>query len=486
MIRVSLRSHIQVKRASAASLIVGLPGRRLRLADLSAEVHEMLQVLGDGPLMWDANLGGLSRGDIVLSEATVEAAMTELTERRLIRIGCSAEGRELAEAEFTGGSASFSFSSQPENQRLRLSRFVYLRNLSGSLVIESPRQFLRVRLLAPEVMSLMTELARGETVASLYVQNADCSKEIIRESVRFLLGAGVVDVLSREGELPEDIDPDLAPREFHDVAFHNAIRQGLTDNQFGARFPFLGVLQPTPALKPLPDTTLIPLPVPDLDALIRDDPPLSQVMEQRRSLRSYGTAPITLSQLGEFLYRVARVRSVITANPSEGILYDATSRTYPSGGATYDLELYLTIRQCAGIDPGMYHYEPGQHAFSLVSNRPGVVSSLLENARRQSGQEETPPVLITFASRFNRLCWKYRGISYATTLKNVGVLYEAMYLAATVMGLAACALGCGDSFLFSRATGLKPMAESSVGEFAIGPLRREDRGGALYRGTSWT
>jgi SagB-type dehydrogenase family enzyme len=79
-----------------------------------------------------------------------------------------------------------------------------------------------------------------------------------------------------------------------------------------------------------------------------------------------------------------------------------------------------------------------------------------------------PQVVVTLASRFGRLSWKYEGIAYATTLKNVGVLYEVMYLTATAMGLAPCALGAGDSAAFARATGLDPLVESSVGEFMLG------------------
>jgi hypothetical protein len=43
-----------------------------------------------------------------------------------------------------------------------------------------------------------------------------------------------------------------------------------------------------------------------------------------------------------------------------------------------------------------------------------------------------------------------------------------MYLAATAMGLAPCALGAGDSDLFARATGIDYYAETSVGEFLLG------------------
>ena len=77
-------------------------------------------------------------------------------------------------------------------------------------------------------------------------------------------------------------------------------------------------------------------------------------------------------------------------------------------------------------------------------------------------------MLITLASRFQRLSWKYAAIAYAATLKNVGVLYQTMYLVATAMGLAPCALGAGNADLFAAAAGTDYYAESSVGEFMLG------------------
>ena len=79
--------------------------------------------------------------------------------------------------------------------------------------------------------------------------------------------------------------------------------------------------------------------------------------------------------------------------------------------------------------------------------------------------------LLVLAARFPRVAWKYESIAYALTLKHVGVLYQTMYLTATAMGLAPCAIGGGDADLFARAAGTDYYAESSVGEFLLGTLR---------------
>jgi hypothetical protein len=46
-----------------------------------------------------------------------------------------------------------------------------------------------------------------------------------------------------------------------------------------------------------------------------------------------------------------------------------------------------------------------------------------------------------------------------------------MYLAATAMGLAPCAVGAGDSELFAQAAQTDYRVETSVGEFLLGSQR---------------
>jgi SagB-type dehydrogenase family enzyme len=76
--------------------------------------------------------------------------------------------------------------------------------------------------------------------------------------------------------------------------------------------------------------------------------------------------------------------------------------------------------------------------------------------------------LITLAARFQRVSWKYQSIAYALILKNVGVIYSTMYLVATAMDLAPCALGTGDSDYFTKLSGTDYLQETSVGEFILG------------------
>jgi SagB-type dehydrogenase family enzyme len=192
------------------------------------------------------------------------------------------------------------------------------------------------------------------------------------------------------------------------------------------------------------------------------------VVEDRRSIRAHDdAAPITADQLGELLYRCARTRSAVTRDGMEYL-----SRPHPAGGAAYELELYPVVRRVAGLAPGMYHYDSHEHRLRLVRAPGPEVGRLVQNAAA-AAMAPMPQVLIVVAARFGRLMWAYEELAYALVLKHVGVLYQTMYLVATSMGLAGCALGGGDAMAFTEATGLDYTAESSVGEFMLGSSARD-------------
>jgi len=197
---------------------------------------------------------------------------------------------------------------------------------------------------------------------------------------------------------------------------------------------------------------------------------MTAVVEDRRSVRAYGDRPITLGQLGELLYRTARVRSVGQPPRSGSTQYQVSDRPYPSGGAIYDLEVYAAVHQCDGLDAGLYHYDPARHDLVRLTTLDTRVELLLQDAEAAADLPCPPQVLLILASRFQRASWKYSTSAYALVLKNAGVLIHSLYLVATAMGLAPCALGNGDSELFAQAAGLDPLAESSVAELLIGSL----------------
>jgi SagB-type dehydrogenase family enzyme len=353
-----------------------------------------------------------------------------------------------------------------------LSRFAYLHRHGDDLVLESPRSFGRIVLRDPRAAALVHVLARPARAEELAGRVPGLAADAAGSLLALLAGAGMVEEATADGITHEDTDPALRCWEFHDLLFHARSREGRHDAPIGAVYPFVGKLEPPPPLKPSTSAETIELYRPDLEKLQREDPPLARVQEERCSIREYGREPITARQLGEFLYRVARVRDcrdVAIETPHGPLTMAFTSRPYPAGGSLYEMEIYPLVNACTGLEPGLYHYDPLGHRLARVAGRTPAVEQL---TRATGWAKETSPeslqVLLILAARFPRVSWKYATLAYALMLKHVGVLYQTMYLAATVMGLAPCALGDGDSDLFARAAGLDYYAEGSVGEFLLG------------------
>ena len=145
-----------------------------------------------------------------------------------------------------------------------------------------------------------------------------------------------------------------------------------------------------------------------------------------------------------------------------------TVRPYPSAGASYELELYLAVDKCEGLDRGFYHYDAGTHALVPISVATNMLDALLRGAENAMGAPAAPQILITIAARFGRVSWKYSSIAYSLILKDVGVLMQTLYLMATDMGLGGCAIGTTNIDLFAKMTGIEFHVEGPVGQFALG------------------
>ncbi|XVV05198.1 SagB family peptide dehydrogenase [Actinosynnema sp. CA-248983] len=246
--------------------------------------------------------------------------------------------------------------------------------------------------------------------------------------------------------------------------FHTRGRLGRHDEPSGATFRLVDKVPPPPATKPTPKTDRIPLPTPTDAPTIS----LTEAIETRRSTRSFATTSPSTAQLGELLFRTAAVRSKTEVRGPGDSRYEVTRRPYPGAGSIYELELYLTVDRSPDLPRGIYHYAADDHALTLVNDDPSDVAEVLNGARVATGGRRPPPALLTITARMDRMGWVYDGISYATTLKHVGVLQQTLYLTATALGLAACALAMGDDDTSATALGLDWPAEVSVAEFAVG------------------
>ncbi len=351
-------------------------------------------------------------------------------------------------------------------QLYRLSRFACMRRDTDHLIVESPLAVARVVLHDERAPMLLGLLSHPHTVAALADRLPGFDETSVMLFLNLLLNAQLVVASDANGQSVEEEHPALGQWEFHDLLFHARSRLGRHNAPYGGTFPARGKFPPVPVAKQVAVSEVIDLYRPDLAALEQRDPTLTTVLEQRRSIREQGAEPISAEQLGEFLYRVARIKQIYEPPDDLG----ASRRPYPSGGALYELEIYPVINRCGSLAAGLYHYNPRTHQLSKIAERTSYVDALLSAAAATALQAEQPQVCLTITARFQRVQWKYQSMAYALILKHVGVLYQTMYLVATAMGLAPCALGGGNSDLFATAANLDYYAETSVGEFILGSV----------------
>jgi SagB-type dehydrogenase family enzyme len=368
--------------------------------------------------------------------------------------------------------ARFDLPTLDHHSPIRLTRFASVREHAGELVLESPLSHHRVVLHRPLASWVVGSLVRPTSSAAV-ARGINIAQPLVTEIVSYLAAADLV-VFGEPGgadqpaRFAEDHDPALLVWSPYDLLFHSRSRLGRHDRPVGAAFSHAETLPPLPVMKPVPDGPTYPLRRPDLTAPAAHKMSLTDAIETRHSVREFAEEGPSANQLGELLYRSARVRGLSDAVGAGDVPYTISSRPYPSAGSLYELELYLTVDRADGLPRGIYHYDPDGHALTLINERTDDVDELLDSAMVQTGARRRPPTLITMTARIGRLSWVYDSISYATTLKHVGVLQQTLYLVATSLGLAPCALAMGDTEVATNAFGLDWPAEVSVGEFVVG------------------
>ncbi|HEU5469587.1 MAG TPA: SagB family peptide dehydrogenase [Actinophytocola sp.] len=336
----------------------------------------------------------------------------------------------------------------------RLSRFALMRRAGDELVLESPRCRASVEIHDLDVLTVLHRMA-GSAEPCV---PAGLTAGVVAELVGELAWYGFV----RDAE--EDMRADLTTEQWspHELWFHARSRAGYHDEPFGLTRWADGRHAPLPARRaPWAVEAALPLPVPD--GAERAGMPFAAVLEARRSVREPDDEhPLTVAQLGEFLHQAAGVRRVLRDDRNEVSL-----RPSPSGGALHGLEIYPVVTQVTGLASGMYHYDPFGHRLEPVPAAEPAVRQLVWRAAEAAGGGRSPHVLLVCTARFGRVMWKYQSMAYALILKDLGALLQTMYLVATAMNLAPCAIGTGDSDLFAQATALNPLEEASVGEFML-------------------
>lgn len=180
-------------------------------------------------------------------------------------------------------------------------------------------------------------------------------------------------------------------------------------------------------------------------------------LHSRASVRSYAGASMPLASLAALLALADGLR------PGE-----ANRRTAPSAGALYPIEVYAVVHDVESLSPGVYHYDPHDHALELLGpgdRRQNVVATGLHQDFLGSAN-----VTIYLTLVFQRLRWKYRDRTYRYGLLEAGHIGQNVYLAAESLGLGACAVGAFLDDQVNAMLGVDGREEAAVYLLSVGTV----------------
>lgn len=157
---------------------------------------------------------------------------------------------------------------------------------------------------------------------------------------------------------------------------------------------------------------------------------VEEALARRRSVREYADAPLTVEQVMQLLWAAQGI-----TNTEYGF------RTAPSAGGLYPLEIYLVakISGVAGLEAGIYRYEPRNH--TLIKIIEGDFSGQMMAAALDQEWVGAAPVNFVITAVFERTTGKYgeRGVRYVW--QETGHAAQNIYLQAVALGLGNVVIG---------------------------------------------
>lgn len=160
---------------------------------------------------------------------------------------------------------------------------------------------------------------------------------------------------------------------------------------------------------------------------------LAEAIARRRSVRDFTAEPISQAQLSQILWAAQGITGA-----------SRKSRSVPSAGATYPLEIFIACGNngIEGVDDGIYRYDIADHSLTRHYDK----DVRLELARAALNQEfiYQAPVDIIICALYSRTLGRYgaRGERYIHI--EVGHAGQNIYLQASALGLATVAVGAFD------------------------------------------
>ncbi len=211
-----------------------------------------------------------------------------------------------------------------------------------------------------------------------------------------------------------------------------------------------------PALyKSYPQAQVVTLPKPDETGGLSAE----AAIMRRRSSRDYLGTPMSIEELSRVLFFTGGINSE---------RWGHRLRTAPSSGALFPIEVYPVVHNVNGMTPGVYHYNVEHHTLELLQPGDQRAEVVRQGLSQQFLGEAN--VVLFFTVIFQRMRWKYQDRTYRYGLIEAGHLGQNAYLAATSIGLGACAVGAFMDDAINAMLGVDGEEEAAIYMLAVGKI----------------
>ena len=186
---------------------------------------------------------------------------------------------------------------------------------------------------------------------------------------------------------------------------------------------------------------------------------LAEALQRRRSQRTYAPVPLTVGELASVLHAAYGVNGGV-AGTAQAL------RSTPSAGALYPLELYAACGRVDGLERGLYHYDPLDHALEQL--RPISFADELGPLTPYPELLAESAAVVVATAVFWRSRFKYGARAYRFALLEAGHLGQSLVLAAAALDLAVTPVGGFYDRLVDAFVDVDGIHESSLYLFPLG------------------
>ncbi|HOP32385.1 MAG TPA: SagB/ThcOx family dehydrogenase [Candidatus Hydrothermia bacterium] len=177
---------------------------------------------------------------------------------------------------------------------------------------------------------------------------------------------------------------------------------------------------------------------------------VERAINERRSIRTYKDAPLTLKEVSQLLWA------------SQGTVASGR-RAAPSAGATYPLEIFFVAGNVEGLKQGLYRYKNKEHSLELI--REGDFRKPISDRALRQDMILKAPATIVVSAVFDRTRARYGARAERYVHMEAGHVGENIMLQATALGLGTVPVG---AFIDSEVKSVLGIKEDPLYLFPVG------------------